>query len=655
MQGRRSGRDDVLPVMAATTSPMSTRYRLFAFLLLLTAALPARAQEEPSVDVPRWAKSAVWYQIFPERFWNGDPSNDPTAEDLRGSWPHLEAEGWRLSPWTSDWYARADWERALTDDFYLSVQLRRYGGDLQGILDRLDYLDSLGVDALYLNPIFESPSLHKYDGAFYHHVDNNFGPDPAGDAALWALEDPVDPETWRWTSADELFLRLLDEAHRRGMKVVLDGVFNHLGLRSFAFEDVAARQKASPYRDWFTITAWDDPATPDTNEFDYRGWTGVRELPELREDEHGLVEPIRRYVFASVRRWMDPNGDGDPSDGVDGWRLDVAEMVHLDFWRAFRDTVRVLNPEAYLVGEVLWEDWPSHKMYDARPWLSGTAFDAVMNYRWAVAARRFFLGADLEPGQAYGPTGFARELRELLADYPPEVNFVLMNTYGSHDVDRLASQVVNADVRFDHRIGVKDNPSYRVRRPNEEERRLRELMLVHQFTFVGAPHLFYGDEAGIWGADDPDDRKPMIWPELDYEDEASHPLGQERPRDPVAFDHALFESYRRLIALRRESRALTHGSFHVVAADDEAGVFAYERRFDDDVVWVAFNLSDASQDVALAIDTTRPAAGHTPARELAGRTVQEYLTGETTTLAPGTLTATMPARSARVWMLTSQN
>src|SRR5690606_35250740 len=148
--------------------------KLICVLCALCVASAAHAQPaaepsaQPSVDVPEWAKEAVWYQIFPERFRNGGPSNDPTADDLRASWPHLQPDAWRVAEWTADWYARADWEREASDDFYVTVQLRRYGGDLAGIIERLDYLDSLGVTALYLNPIFESPSLHKYDGATYH-------------------------------------------------------------------------------------------------------------------------------------------------------------------------------------------------------------------------------------------------------------------------------------------------------------------------------------------------------------------------------------------------------------------------------------------------------------------------------------------------------
>jgi glycosidase len=622
-----------------------TRLLLFFLLVPVTAA----AQ---SVDAPEWAKEAVWYQIFPERFRNGDPSNDPTPDEIRGSWPHFIPAGWRVADWTADWYAQADWERATGRDFYVTNQLRRYGGDLQGILDRLDYLDSLGVTALYLNPMFESPSLHKYDGALFHHIDNNFGPDPASDRAAWARENPLDPATWGWTSADRLFLTLVAEAHARGMKVILDGVFNHMGLRSFAFEDLARNQQRSAYRDWFTVKAWDDPATPD-NEFDYEGWVGVKDLPELREDEHGLVPPVRAYVFASVRRWMDPNADGDPSDGIDGWRLDVAEMVHLRFWKDFKTFVRSINPEAYTVGEVWWQDWPNFGMFNARPWLEGDAFDAVMNYRWGSATRKLFLGADLPPGQPYGPTDFFTELARLHTDYPPEVNYVVMNTLGSHDTDRPASQVVNPKTLFDHRVSPKDDPAYDIRKPNTAEWQTFRLMLAHQFTTVGAPHLFYGDEAGMWGGDDPDERKPMVWPEMTFADEATHPLGLPRPRDPVAFDHDLFAWYRTLAHLRQAHPALQRGTFTPILADDARRMLAYERAFGDDRVWVAFNLGATAYTVTLPITTQVPGAGHTPGQNLAGRTVRDALSGDTAVLGEGSLTFTLSPRSARIWVLPS--
>lgn len=615
-----------------------------------SVAVPIEPVAPTSVDVPEWAKEAIWYQIFPERFANGDPANDPTADDLVGSWPHRRPAGWRTTPWNSDWYARAEWERSTEDNFYVTVQLRRYGGDIQGIIDRLPYLDSLGVTALYLNPVFESPSLHKYDGATWHHVDDNFGPDPAGDRRLVEAEDPVDPSTWSWTAADRLFLELIERVHERDMRIIIDGVFNHMGLRSFAFDDVRRRQQDSPYADWFMITAWDDPSTPDTSEFAYEGWAGVRELPEIREDERGPVAPVRTYISHSVRRWMDPNGDGDPSDGIDGWRLDVAEMVDLAYWREFRSLVRSINPDAYLVGEVWWENWSENRMHDASEWLHGDSFDAVMNYRWAQAARRWFIGADLGDGSSsYGSADFEAELTGLLEDYPPEVNAVLMNTYSSHDTDRLASQIRNPEFVFDHDVSPNADRSYDISAPDASDRALQRLMLVHQFTWIGAPHIYYGEEAGMWGADDPDTRKPMVWPDISHEPERSDPFGREREADPVRFDHDLHAWYRLLASIRSDHPALTRGSLRFVVHSGAGELVAYERRFGTDIVWVVINASADSVDAELEVSTRLPAAGHTEEVDLAGRLVRDAIRGEDSVLGDGRLSVLVPPMSASIW------
>jgi glycosidase len=312
----------------------------------MVAPLTAGAQ-------PAWASDAVWYQVFPERFANGDPSNDPTRESLDAD---TAPASWSITPWTSDWYARAPWERELGPSFYEDgVFLRRYGGDLQGIIDRLGHLDSLGVPALYLNPVFHAPSLHKYDAASMHHIDPHFGPDPAGDLARIARETE-DPATWSWTAADSLFLRFLAEAHAREIRVVIDGVFNHTGTRFFAFEEWRRTHGASRYRDWYTALRQDDPATP-ADEFDWQGWWDYRGLPVFADTPGGedLAAGPKAYVMAITRRWMDPNGDGDPSDGIDGWRLDVAEEVPAGFWRDWHALVRSINPEALTVAEV-WSD-----------------------------------------------------------------------------------------------------------------------------------------------------------------------------------------------------------------------------------------------------------------------------------------------------------
>ena len=258
-----------------------------ALLLLLLTGAPLHAADSPDISskqAPAWAADAVWYQIFPDRFRNGDPSNDPTRDSLET--PIKPGPDWRISSWTADWYARDTWETALGPDFYRNGVLeRRYGGDLQGVLDKLDYLKNLGINALYFNPLFYARSLHKYDGSSYHHIDPNFGPDPKGDFAMFASETS-NPATWQWTSADKLFLKLIKEAHARGMKVIIDGVFNHTGRSFFAFQDLLQRQQDSPYKDWYVVTSFDDPSTT-RNEFNYKSWWGYKSLPVFASAKNG--------------------------------------------------------------------------------------------------------------------------------------------------------------------------------------------------------------------------------------------------------------------------------------------------------------------------------------------------------------------------------
>lgn len=555
-----------------------------------------RAAPTPALRTgpPSWAADAVWYQIFPERFRNGDPHNDPKPSDMRGAWPFETVRGWNVSSWTSDWYKLQPWEKADGKDFYWNAQTRRYGGDLQGIIDRLDYIQGLGVNAIYLNPVFEAPSLHKYDTTFYHHVDNNLGPDPDGDRLIWATENPADPATWKWSAADRLLLRLIQECHRRQMRLILDGVFNHVGLTFWAFRDVRLRGPQSRYADWFIIKRFDDPKTP-ADEFDYQGWAGVKELPELRKEGDTLAAGPREHIRAIVRRWGDPNGDGDPSDGVDGWRLDVAEKVPHGFWREFRRWVLGINPEAYLTGEVWWEDWDNVRMWNASSWLRGDQFDAVMNYRWAAAVRAFFVDRQ----NAIRPRELDARLAALRADYHPETNHALMNLLDSHDTDRLASQIVNPDRPYDHQSGPKDDPAYDVRAPREEEWKRLRLVAAFQFASLGAPMVYYGTEAGIWGADDPDCRKPMVWRELQYENEASHPLGQRRRDDTVRFDEDLYRYYQTLGRIRASQPALRRGTFETLLADDERKVYAFVRALDEGKVLAAFNASDKEQTAEL--------------------------------------------------------
>ncbi len=522
----------------------------FALTIFLFASIRIVAQHR----TPDWAKEAVWYQIFPERFSNGDKNNDPTPKDMVGGWPYQIPKGWQVSNWTGDWYQMQTWEMADGHDFYWNAGTRRYGGDLQGVINKLDYLKSLGVTAIYFNPLFESPSLHKYDATMYRHIDNNFGPNPSLDKQIWESETPDNPATWKFTTADSLFLRLIKRAHSLGIKVIIDGVFNHVGRTFWAFQDVVKNQEKSKYKDWFIINSWDNPKTSE-NEFSYSGWYGVKDLPEFREDGKGLVKGPAELIRNIVKRWQDPNGDGNPEDGIDGWRLDVADMININFWKKFRNWVKGVNPEAYITGEIWWEDWTKNKIYNASPWLNGETFDGVMNYRFARAVKRFIADKKLQVDSE----GFADSLKNQYRDYNRENLLASFNMLDSHDTERLASLVVNPDHWYDHYANPQQNKNWDVRKPNKLEEKKIRLMIALQMTLPGAPLIYYGDEAGMWGGDDPDDRKPMVWANLKYADETHHPLGFERPDDKVFFDSSLFNYYRKLIAIRRNNPALSVG------------------------------------------------------------------------------------------------
>jgi cyclomaltodextrinase len=562
------------------------------FSLLLTSC---PKKQKINYQVPQWAKKAIWYQIFPERFRNGDPSNDPGTEDIIGSWPFGDHREIQTIPWTSDWYELQPMERD-GKGFYYHAQRRRYGGDLQGVLDKLDYLQALGINAIYFNPIFEAPSLHKYDGAYYHHIDNNFGPDPDGDKEIFAKEVPDDPFTWQWTSADTLFLRLIKECHNRGIRVIIDGVFNHVGVNFFAFVNLKKNQQQSKYKNWFVVKSWDDPTT-EQDEFDYQCWANVKSLPEIREDNNGFDKQAWAYMVASIKRWMDPNDDGDPSDGIDGWRLDVAEKVTRASWVKFRKLARSINPEAYLTGEVWWEKWPE-KMFNAAPWLQGDMFDAVMNYRFAAAATKFFVNQKKQ----ITTSQFDKELEQIRLDYPQEVNYVLQNLLDSHDTDRLSSMIINPDRIYGHANRVADNRDYDVRKPRADEIKVQKLIVLFQMTYLGAPMIYYGDEAGMWGASDPDERKPMLWADLTYDDEVSHPFGKIRPRDRNEFNQELYNYYKTLIKIRKDHPALMLGDFQTRLTDDQLFIFAFERNYLDDKVVVVLNNSDRIQSLELEIE-----------------------------------------------------
>ncbi len=533
---------------------------------------------------PEWARRAVWYQIFPERFRNGDRGNDPALSDLAGAYPHDVHSPWQIHPWGADWYELQPYEKKNGHSIWFNLQRRRYGGDVAGILEKLDYLQNLGVTALYLNPVFAAPSSHKYDGATYHHIDPHFGPDPQGDRALIAGEDPADPATWRWSSADRLMLQLIDQVHQRGMHLIFDGVFNHMGITSWAFQDVVKQRQASAYKDWFTITSWDHKSRHAP--FTYEGWFGVSELPELREDEGGLVEGPRDYIYAATRRWMDPDGDGDPRDGIDGWRLDVAFCVAHPFWKAWRQQVLSINPQAYLTAEVI--DTPEV----LKPYLLGDEFDAVMNYQFAFACHDLFM----RKKNRITISAFERQLRLVREAFPPGVAPVMQNLLDSHDTMRLASLIVNGDLGAFREWGAffelskGSHPDVQMRKPDAEELQTLRLITLFQMTYVGAPMIYYGDEVGMTGANDPCCRKPMLWEDIRHEPERMSPQGVPFPQAiAISPDMDLHDHYRKLIRVRRDHPALWRGAYRTLLCDDSRQLFCFERFTDQERLLILLN------------------------------------------------------------------
>jgi len=559
------------------------KYPIFFILFYVITSRVNGEQTMKEEFVPQWAKTVVWYQIFPERFSNGDQGNDPVLHNLKGAWPHDTTSPWQIHPWNSDWYKLQPYESENGKGFWFNVIRRRYGGDLQGIINKLDYLEDLGITALYLNPIFESPSLHKYDGATYHHVDPNFGPDPEGDRELIKTETPADPSTWVWTSADKLFLKLVDEVHKRGMRIIIDGVFNHMGVNSFAFQDIKKNQQKSTFKDWFEIKSFDDPVKG--TKFIYNGWFGVAELPEIKEDDNGIVSGPKEYIFAATRRWMDPEGNGNIFKGIDGWRLDVAFCVKHPFWKDWRKVVKSINSEAYLTAEII-DPIPVIK-----PYLEGDEFDAVMNYNFLFTCSEYFV----DSVNSLTTSDFDTLLRELREAFPVGIDYVQQNLIGSHDSQRILSHIVNKDLgryrKWGQYFGLSkaENPEYDIRKPVSEEINIFKLITLFQFTYVGAPMIYYGDECGMWGANDPCCRKPMVWPESIYEDEIYTPDQKKRASDKVEFNKELFEHYKKIISLRNNNDALQTGKFKTLVTDNAKNVYGFLRESESQSIIVLLN------------------------------------------------------------------
>lgn len=513
-------------------------------------------------STPDWAKDIVWYQIFPERFNNGDQSNDPTRESL--DYSEYVSANWKVRGWESEWFERDEWEKEMAPHFHETLQHRRYGGDLQGVLDRLDYLKALGITGIYFNPLFYANSLHKYDGRSFHHIDPHFGPDPEGDLALIAQETS-NPRTWQWTAADKLFLKLLSEAKKRGIRVIIDGVWNHSGRDFFAFADILKKGQESPYTQWYNIIRFDNPRTKE-DEFDYHAWYGFKSLPEFANDPSGntLRPGPKYYVFKATQRWMDPNGDGDPSDGIDGWRLDVAEEVPNGFWKEWHAYIRKINPEVFTSAEI----WGSASSY-----LDTTHFGSAMNYRgFAIPVKGWLIDGRIPASE------FSERLDEERYSHGDRA-YALQNLVDSHDTQRVASAIANrntwdhykSDDWFDYDDGERVNArtwGYNNGPPEEAGRRIWKMVALFQATYVGAPMIYYGTEVGMWGADDPEDRMPTWW---------------------HRFDEDMFKTYQSALRLRHKHPVLRRGHYRVIDTRDDAQVFVFERKLGEERLVIVLN------------------------------------------------------------------
>lgn len=419
---------------------------------------------------PAWVKDAVFYQIFPERFANGDPSLTPAS-----------AEAWGNEPTPSNFF----------------------GGDLQGVIDHLDYLNELGINAIYFTPVFQAPSNHKYDTTDYMKVDPSFG-------------------------TNDKLKELVEACHARGIRVLLDAVFNHAGGTFPPFLDLLKYGSESQYADWFHVREWPISVSEEGIP-SYETFAFVASMPKLNT-EH---PDVKRYLLEVAQYWIE-------EIGIDGWRLDVANEVDHAFWREFRQTVKSVNPEAYILGEI----W-----HDSLMWLQGDQFDAVMNYPFTNAVLDFCSYGKLDAKQ------FADAIGNQLAAYPLQVTETAFNLLDSHDTPRL--------------LTISD----------EDERRMK-LAALFQLTFPGVPCIYYGDEVGLTGGGDPGCRKCMEWDE------------EKQNRD-------LFSFYQSLIAMRMEHAALRGTGFSFLSAESGSKLLAYERQEGAERFVIVLNASEETASFTL--------------------------------------------------------
>lgn len=520
----------------------------------------------PGFSTPAWAKGAVMYQIFVDRFCNGDPSND--VED--GEYVYIGEPVCKVKDW---------------NEFPAAMDIRRFhGGDLQGVLDKLDYLEELGVEVIYFNPLFVSPSNHKYDIQDYDYIDPHYGViiEDGGEVLSEGEKDNTRATKYQKRTGDirnleasnRLFAKLVEEMHARGMRVILDGVFNHCGSfnkwmdRERIYEPQPEYEKGayvsaqSPYRDFFHFFDEREEAWPYNKNYD--GWWGHDTLPKLNYEDSPMLE---EYILNIGKKWV------SPPYNADGWRLDVAadlgysnEYNHI-FWENFRKAVKSANPQALILAE---------HYGDPGEWLQGDEWDSVMNYDAFMEPLTWFLTgmekhSDERRTDLWGNAdNFVNTMNHFMASMLTPSLQVAMNELSNHDHSRFLT-------RTNHIAGRVAQLGSKAAEEGINLAVMREAVAV-QMTWVGAPTVYYGDEAGVCGFTDPDSRRTYPW-------------GRE--------NRELVEFHKEMIRIHKREKPLRTGSLKMLSWS--SNVLAYARFQEGEQIIVVLNNSKELKEVTIPV------------------------------------------------------
>ena len=427
--------------------------------------------EQDVFEIPEWCKDSIVYQIYPQSFCNGDISNDPEGV--------------------------ADWDTMPEVDTF-------YGGDLQGVIEKIPYLVDLGINTIYFTPIFKAASPHKYDTIDYLDIDPSFGD-------------------------FELFKTMVDKLHQNGIKIILDAVFTFCGYEFYAFQDVVKNGKESKYLDWFNVYSLPITKKP-TN---YETFVdGIWMLPKIYKKN----KEARDYLLKVSKFWIEKGN-------IDGWRLDTANEVEHDFWKDFRKVVKGVNKNTIIIGEV----W-----HNSSPWLRGDEFDSVMNYKFQLPIIKFIAEESISVEK------FDNLLTKARMNYQDQANYAGFNLLDSHDTERFLSVC-------------------------KEDKNKLKLAAIFQLTYLGQPMIYYGDEVGMTGKKDPDCRRPMIW-------------------DKSLQDMQIFELYKKLIFIRKNNKALTHGNFRTWFIGNGSNIYGFKRSYEDKTIAIILNNGIKEQELEVEIN-----------------------------------------------------